>query len=95
MTEGQSQLWRLVGSTLIEWMDAAVDQVRQNEETLNRLNVFPVADRDTGHNMLATLEGALAAMRQGDSRALARVVPRVVGKILQIMLSFWATKSAR
>lgn len=96
MTEGQSQLWRLVGSTLIEWMDAAVDQVRQNEETLNRLNVFPVADRDTGHNMLATLEGALAAMRQGDSRALARVVQRMVdGALVQargnsgVILSQW------
>ena len=35
-------------------------------EELNALNVFPVADGDTGTNMLSTIDGGLAEAKQGE-----------------------------
>ena len=40
---------------------AAVERLSQECAHVNRLNVFPVADRDTGHNMLGTLQAAVRA----------------------------------
>jgi DegV family protein with EDD domain len=46
--------------------------VRRMQEKLNRINVFPVSDSDTGTNMAATLAGAAeAAGREGDENLAA------------------------
>ncbi len=37
----------------------AVDSLKKNEELINKANVFPVPDGDTGTNMLLTLKNAL------------------------------------
>lgn len=71
------RLWRLVGATLMEWMDAALEELQQRQNLLDQWNVFPVADGDTGHNMVATLAGAVFAMRQGSSEALPDVLARI------------------
>ena len=45
-----------------------------HEEAVNRLNVFPVPDGDTGTNMLRTLKGAIAEATSADCESLvARV----------------------
>lgn len=42
------------------WMSLSIESLALQEQTLNSMNVFPVADADTGSNMLATLRGTLA-----------------------------------
>lgn len=44
---------------LRRWLMTARADVAAYEEDLNRLNVFPVPDSDTGTNMLVTFDGAL------------------------------------
>jgi DAK2 domain fusion protein YloV len=51
---------RLDASGLLDWAHAAVGGLVVHAEELNRLNVFPVADADTGTNMLFTMRAALA-----------------------------------
>ncbi len=43
------------------------DAVRSHQEELNRLNVYPVPDGDTGTNMALTLESVSAALAQSES----------------------------
>src|SRR6476620_2354973 len=45
------------------------DAVRAHQEELNRLNVYPVPDGDTGTHMALTLESVGAALAQADSMA--------------------------
>ena len=51
---------RLDASALLDWADAAVAALIAHADEINRLNVFPVADADTGTNMLFTMRAALA-----------------------------------
>lgn len=49
---------------------------------LNALNVFPVADGDTGTNMLSTLEGGLAEIRNADIEHIGELSKRFSRGIL-------------
>ena len=51
---------RLDASALRDWAHTAVGDLITHTDEINRLNVFPVADSDTGTNMLFTLRSALA-----------------------------------
>jgi len=51
---------RLDASALRDWAHTAVGDLLRHAEEINRLNVFPVADSDTGANMLFTMRSALA-----------------------------------
>lgn len=51
---------RLDASALRSWAHAAVDDLITHTDEINRLNVFPVADADTGTNMLFTMRSAWA-----------------------------------
>lgn len=42
---------------LKEMMRAAAQKIVQHQEEINKINVFPVADKDTGYNLAATLLG--------------------------------------
>ena len=55
---------RLDASALRNWADRAVADLLTHAEEINDLNVFPVADADTGTNLLFTMRAAQAA---GDS----------------------------
>lgn len=52
---------RLDAAALRDWAHAAVGELISHADEINRLNVFPVADCDTGTNMLFTMRAALAA----------------------------------
>lgn len=52
---------RLDASALHDWADSAVGGLIAHADEINRLNVFPVADADTGTNMLFTMRSAFAA----------------------------------
>ena len=54
----QRKLAYLDGVRLRRAVLAAAQRVTETQSELNRINVFPVADRDTGTNMTLTLRGA-------------------------------------
>lgn len=56
---------------------AGAEWVLHTREHLNRLNIFPVPDGDTGTNMALSLAAAAAAARSVDERDLGRVAARV------------------
>ena len=66
---------RLDASALHEWAHTAVGDLLRHTDEINRLNVFPVADSDTGTNMLFTMRSALAeagpAVATGDVATVA------------------------
>jgi uncharacterized protein len=51
---------RLDATTLRHWAHTAVGGLIAHTDEINRLNVFPVADADTGTNMLFTMRAACA-----------------------------------
>lgn len=51
----------LDGGALLQWAQASVDGLIARSDEINRLNVFPVADSDTGNNMLFTMGSAVNA----------------------------------
>jgi DAK2 domain fusion protein YloV len=53
---------RLDASALRDWAHSAVDDLIAHTDEINRLNVFPVADSDTGTNMLFTMRTACSAV---------------------------------
>jgi uncharacterized protein len=61
---------RLDSAALRDWAHTAVETLIAHTDEINRLNVFPVADADTGTNMLFTTRSALAeAERQAHATA--------------------------
>ncbi|HYB37460.1 MAG TPA: DAK2 domain-containing protein [Mycobacterium sp.] len=64
----------LDASALRDWAHTAVSDLITHIDEINRLNVFPVADSDTGTNMLFTMRSALAeANSEAGSGDVARV----------------------
>lgn len=68
----------LDASALRDWAHAVVSDLILHIDEINRLNVFPVADSDTGVNMLFTMRAAvveadLHANSQADAEDVARV----------------------
>src|SRR3546814_13831258 len=49
---------RLDATVLRGWAHAAVEDLISHTDEINGLNVFPVADADTGTNMLFTMRSA-------------------------------------
>ena len=62
---GTSQDRLLDAMTLRDWAHTAVSDLITHIDEINRLNVFPVADSDTGANMLFTMRSALAEAKAG------------------------------
>ncbi|MEI6697687.1 MAG: DAK2 domain-containing protein [Mycobacteriaceae bacterium] len=71
---------RLDASALRDWAHSAVGDLLRHADEINRLNVFPVADSDTGTNMLFTMRSALAeadpAAASGDVAKVAAALAR-------------------
>lgn len=63
----------LDGARLRRSAAAAARWVSQRQENLNGINVFPVADGDTGTNLAATLVSAAESARRVRSRNIGRV----------------------
>jgi DegV family protein with EDD domain len=56
--------------------------VRRMQESLNRINVFPVSDSDTGTNMTATLAGAASTVPGGEARDVSAASRRIADSTL-------------
>lgn len=70
---------RLDASALYDWADAAVGALIARTDEINRLNVFPVPDADTGTNMLFTMRAAVAeagSAGTGDLAGMAAAMSR-------------------
>ncbi|MDH6197238.1 DAK2 domain fusion protein YloV [Mycobacterium frederiksbergense] len=69
---------RLDAPALRDWAHTAVGDLIVRADEINRLNVFPVADADTGTNMLFTMRSAWAQVdaepAAGDVAAVARAL---------------------
>ncbi len=48
--------------------------LKNNSDTVNELNVFPVPDGDTGTNMLKTLQGGLQILSSSSSQTVGEVI---------------------
>jgi dihydroxyacetone kinase-like predicted kinase len=70
----------LDGPTLADALRGMHAALHTYEDELNRINVFPVPDGDTGSNMAATLEGIVAAL--ADAHTLREVAAAVAGGAL-------------
>lgn len=68
---------RCDGASLIGALEYGYHLLAANKEEINRLNVFPVPDGDTGTNMLLTLEAALQAGKQVESAHAGAVAQAV------------------
>jgi uncharacterized protein len=64
VVDGQLFKRALLGS--LSWLGA-------NQEEVNRLNVFPVPDGDTGTNMLLTLQSAVEDIRDSEAKAVSKI----------------------
>lgn len=69
---------RLDATVLRLWAHTAVSHLIRHADEINALNVFPVADADTGTNMLFTMRAALA---EADSPAAAPDVTDVAAAL--------------
>jgi dihydroxyacetone kinase-like predicted kinase len=78
-TEAQAGPVRgLDAAALGDILGAMLDLVRSHEDELNRLNVFPVRDHDTGTNMARTLEGVVKAVEATRGRPMRELAGAVV-----------------
>jgi len=74
---------RLDASALRDWAHTAVGDLISHTDEINRLNVFPVADADTGTNMLFTMRSAWAqADTHADSDDVAEIAAALAGGAL-------------
>src|SRR5438105_8990589 len=64
LVDGQLFKLALLGS--LSWLTA-------NQEEVNRLNVFPVPDGDTGTNMLLTLQSAVEDIRDSEAKEVSKI----------------------
>ncbi|MBE6662300.1 MAG: DAK2 domain-containing protein [Ruminococcaceae bacterium] len=67
-------LKQLGGSLLKKMVRGGAKLLRINADEVNKLNVFPVPDGDTGDNMRMTIESGLAAIENMDSDDLAEIM---------------------
>ena len=70
---------QLGGALFAKMMRGGASELRANAEEVNRLNVFPVPDGDTGDNMRMTIESGIAALENSTSNDIAEVM-KVVSK---------------
>ena len=50
-----NRIQKINGIDLINWFHSGVQEVSSHRSYLNSINVFPVADGDTGTNLVTTL----------------------------------------
>src|SRR6202048_1234021 len=56
-----------------QWLLGSLNGLTANHEEVNRLNVFPVPDGDTGTNMLLTLQSAVEDIKESDAAEVSKI----------------------
>ncbi len=72
----------LDGSRLRRGLRAGIRRVIADQERLNRINVFPVPDGDTGTNLAMTMQSVLAALSSHEDRHAGRTLEVVADAAL-------------
>lgn len=70
-------LERLTADDLVTAIAAYRDALRAHQERINRLNVYPVPDGDTGTNMALTLESVVKEIADRDATDMAAVAQAI------------------
>ncbi len=65
------------GELLAKMAQGGAAQLHENAEEVNKLNVFPVPDGDTGDNMRMTIESGVAAIENSSSNSLSTVMQQL------------------
>ena len=64
----------LDGALLKEMLRCGRNELKRRAEEINKLNVFPVPDGDTGDNMLSTVESGLRAIEGLETNDLSQIM---------------------
>ncbi len=72
----------LDGDTLAAALTSGIHRVLAEQELLNRINVFPVADSDTGTNMSLSLGAALGVLARPGEKHLGTMLAAVADTLL-------------
>lgn len=73
-TKKHGRVKSLDGALLKEMLRCGRDELKRRAEEINKLNVFPVPDGDTGDNMLSTVESGLRAIEGLETNDLSEIV---------------------
>jgi DegV family protein with EDD domain len=79
---GVALLPRLDGHELARALHAGIRRLLQQQEHLDKINVFPVPDGDTGTNLAITMGSVLAALRRAPADHAGQVLTRVADAAL-------------
>jgi len=77
-----AQLDALDGTCLALALRAGIHRLLSREEVINKINVFPVPDGDTGTNLALTLHAVLLSMRSEPEAHAGRLLVRVADAAL-------------
>ena len=72
--KGSSKLKYLGGLLFKKMARGGANELGTNADEVNKLNVFPVPDGDTGDNMHMTIESGIDAMEKSESDNLSDVM---------------------
>lgn len=72
-TEAIMSRQKIDGKCYAEMLTSGAAMLEENSEKINAMNVFPVADGDTGTNMLKTLEGGLSEISAAESKSIGNL----------------------
>jgi DegV family protein with EDD domain len=72
----------LSGTELANALRAGIHRLISREEVINKINVFPVPDGDTGTNLALTLQAVLTALRKAGDAHAGQTLTRVADAAL-------------
>ena len=72
----------LGGIELAKALRTGIHRLISREEVINKINVFPVPDGDTGTNLALTLQAVLAALRAGPEPHAGQLLTRIADAAL-------------
>jgi hypothetical protein len=73
---------RIDGDSFATALVSGFHRVMSQQELLNRINVFPVADGDTGTNLSLSLSSALGVLQGGTDKHLGTMLAAVADVLL-------------
>jgi len=79
---GESNSRYLDGNTFATALTSGIYRVIGEQDLLNRINVFPVADADTGTNLSLTLSAALGVLNAGGDKHLGMLLAALADALL-------------
>src|SRR5688500_12697606 len=82
MTAAAEPTLALDGAALSAALRTGIHRLISREEVINKINVFPVPDGDTGTNLALTLQAVLAALRAAPEPHAGQILTRAADAAL-------------